>query len=56
LILLWTPGQKECVFDVLKAWYVDWLSVRNLQARKKETLAISPLEKSQFIIQEEEKI
>jgi len=29
-------ANRSLVFDVLKAWYIDWLPVRNSQAKKKE--------------------
>jgi len=27
---------RSLIFDVLKAWYINWLLVRNPQAKKKE--------------------
>jgi len=27
---------RSLIFDILKAWYIDWLPVRNPQAKKEK--------------------
>jgi len=34
-------ANRNLVLDILKAWYIDWLPVKNPQAKKKERKKVS---------------